>query len=501
MSEMRAGSDPVGETDELEKLKLPEMSVWGLARYFGPGTVLMMTGIGTSHLVAAPTAGGRFQYALLWCIPVAYVFKYYGFEMAFRFTNATGKSLIEAYSTAWKKWPLWYVLVTTILQSAIGQAGRLIAASAVLYYFFSASMGLEIPIGVFGLVLGLASVGIILRGNYAAVEWTAKVFAAILFVSTIAVYFVKPAPLSSFSHFFIFETPSGSWLIIAAFLGLLPTGIDVSLQASEWGKAKRVGMGRIRESLEARGLATPFDPFTSNKKALAISTGELPPHALDYSRRWFRIGLWDFRIGHVISFIVACVFLLLAAEWIFPSPVEGRAVMGEIARMFTESVGPWMMVVFLVGAFAATYSTAFNYFDGWPRIVGACCRNMFRATAELSGTAREELNRERRRTWYSEYNIYRVTMLFSLVAAVSIIAGVPRPVFLVLVASALAFFIAPIIFLLNLYYCLTIIPKEDKVFYPSSFAIWFGWGSLLVFWGLSTILVLARIFGIPVLGG
>ena len=77
-----------------------------IASKFGPGIILMMTGIGTSHTVTAPTAGGHFGYALLWCIPIDYIFKYYGFEMAFRFTNATGKSLIEAYSTTWKKWPL-----------------------------------------------------------------------------------------------------------------------------------------------------------------------------------------------------------------------------------------------------------------------------------------------------------------------------------------------------------------------------------------------------------
>ena len=72
----------------------------------------MMTGVGTSHLVTAPAAGGRFEFALLWCIPVAYIFKYYGFEMAFRFTNATGRSMLDAYTTAPGKWPVWYVLVT-----------------------------------------------------------------------------------------------------------------------------------------------------------------------------------------------------------------------------------------------------------------------------------------------------------------------------------------------------------------------------------------------------
>lgn len=481
---------------ELMKLELPRMNLGSLVRHFGPGLILMMTGIGTSHLVTAPTAGGRFGYALLWCIPVAYIFKYYGFEMAFRFTNATGRSIIEAYGTAWKKWPLWYMLITTLLQCAIGQAGRLIAASAVTYYFFTAYIGLPIPMWVYGLVLGFISVFVILRGKYAAVELVTKICAGSLFVSIVVVYIVKPAPISAMGHFFIFETPQGSWLIIAAFLGLLPTGVDVSLQASEWGKAKKVGMGKIRDHLEEVGLAKPFDPFTPKKEDLAVDISCFPPHALEYCRRWFKIGLWDFRFGHAVSFIMACIFLLLAAVWMYPNSVSGKAVMGEIAKIFTLSVGPWMMVIFLLGAFAATYSTAFNYFDGWPRVIGACCRNIFKSTARLTGISKEDLDHEHKSRWYSEYNIYRITMFYSLIASVLIIVGLPKPVWLVLIASALAFFIAPVVFFLNLYYCFSIIPKGDKVFYPSSFATWFGWGSFVIFTGLSVILIMARVFHI-----
>ena len=486
----------IANDKELKKLELPRMNLGSLVRHFGPGLILMMTGIGTSHLVTAPTAGGRFAYALLWCIPIAYIFKYYGFEMAFRFTNATGRSIMEAYGTAWKKWPLWYMLITTLVQCAIGQAGRLIAASAITYYFFTAYIGLSIPMWVYGLVLGVISIFIILRGKYAAVELVTKISAGALFVSTVVVYIVKPAPISAMGHFFIFETPQGSWLIIAAFLGLLPTGIDVSLQASEWGKAKKVGMGKIRDHLEEVGLAKPFDPFTSKKEDLSVDISSLPPHALEYCRRWFKIGLWDFRFGYAVSFIMACIFLLLAAVWMYPSSVSGKAVMGEIAKIFTLSVGPWMMVVFLLGAFVATYSTAFNYFDGWPRVVGACCRNIFKSTARLAGTSKEDLNHEHRSSWYSEYNIYRITMFYSLIASVLIIVGLPKPVWLVLIASALAFFIAPVVFFLNLYYCFSIIPKKDKVFYPSVFATWFGWGSFVIFTGLTVILIMARVLHI-----
>ena len=396
--------------------------------------------------------------------------------------------------------PLWYVLVTTLLQCAIGQAGRLIAAAAVLYYFFSEYLGLPIPLSVYGLVIGVVAVVTILNGRYAALELAAKVSAGLLVVTTLAVYFVRPAPLSALGHVFQLDAPAGSWLIIAAFLGLLPTGMDVSLQASEWGKAKRVGMGRIREDLEREGRVPRFDPFVSRREDLSVDTAGLSPHALEYCRRWFAIGLWDFRLGHVISFLLACMFLLLAAVWIYPSPVEGNAVMGEIAQIFTRSVGPGMMLVFVIGSFAATFSTVFNYFDGWPRVVGACCRNLFRPTARLRGIAADELTPERRAAWYSEYNIYRITMVYSLVSAVAMVAGAPRPVWLVLVASALAFFIAPVVFFLNLYYCLSVIPKDDEVFYPRRPEVWFAWASLGVFTALSAILIMARIFGITLFG-
>ncbi|HIC56557.1 MAG TPA: divalent metal cation transporter [Acidobacteria bacterium] len=488
-------------SEPLNQLPLPDISPRGLLRSFGPGMLLMMTGIGTSHLLTAPAAGGRFEYALLWCIPVAYIFKYYGFEMAFRFTNATGRSMLDAYSTAPGKWPLWYVLITTFIQCALGQAGRLIAAAAVCYAFANIYLGIDLPLGVYGAILGVAAVLFILLGRYAVMETVTKFLAGLLFVSTVGVYFVQPAPLSAFTHFVQFEIPGGSWLVIAAFLGLLPTGIDVSLQASEWGKAKKAGMGRIREALEQRGLAPKFDPMSSTKEDLAVDMERLPSHAREYCRRWFRIGELDFGFGHVVSFSLACIFLLLAAVWMYPSEVDGRAVIGEIGSIFNDSVGPAMMIVFFVGAFAATFSTAFNYFDGWPRVVGACCRNLFRKTAALSGIARDEITQEHRGRWYSEFNIYRMTMFYSLVASVAIIAGLPRPVFLVLIASALAFFVAPVIFFLNIYYCVTVIPKTDPVFYPSPAVRAFAWTSFVVFSGLTALIIMARVFDITLFGG
>ncbi len=487
--------------DELfDKLIPPSMAPTALIKHFGPGLILMMTGIGTSHLVTAPTAGGRFAYALLWTIPVCYIFKYYGFEMAFRFTNATGRSMMDAYGTAPGKWPLWYVMVITIIQCAIGEAGRLIAAAAVFYYLFSVHWGLPLPLWAYAVAIAFGSAYVILYGNYGAVENVTKICAGALVFSSIVVYIAQPAPMEKLSHFFIFDMPKGSWLIVAGFFGLLPTGIDVSLQASEWGKAKKKGLGYVRSILEEKGKIKKFDAFSSGKKDLAFDMNILPAQTAEYCRRWFKIGTWDFAFGHWISAVVAAVYLILAAVWMYPSEVKGKAVMGEIAKIFTESIGPWMMVVFILGAAAACFSTAFNYIDGWPRVVGACCRNIFKCTADLSGVDRDDLTPDKKSKWYSEYNVYRITMAWTVITSSLIVIGLPKPVFLVLVASALAYFIAPVIYFLNLWYCFTVIPKEDKVFYPSTFATIFAWVSCIAFAIMTAVMIAARVFKIQLFG-
>jgi len=476
---------------ELEALELPPMGLGGLLRNCGPGIILMMTGIGTSHIITAPTAGGRFGYDLLWVIPVAYVLKYYGYEMAIRFTNATGKGIMEAYATAWMKWPLWYMLLTTLIQCCIGQAGRLIAAAAVTYYIFTIYFGLPLSMGVYALSLALLSVIIILHGGYGAVEKTCKWMAVILIISQLMIYLVEPAPLSAFGHLAIFATPEGSWIIISAFLGLLPTGMDVSLQASEWVRAKKAGVARIRPLLEELDLAPRFNPFAPDRRDLAVDISRLPAHTREYCQRWMKTSLRDYRGGQVISFVSACIFLLLAAIWIFPGR-NGTALAGDYPKIF--AVGPWMMIILLLGVFAAAFSTAFNYFDGWPRVVGACCRNLFRKTAGLAGVAREDLTPAKRRTWYSEYNIYRMTMLFSLATSVVIILGGPKPAAVVLTASLLAVLIAPVIFFLNLYYCFAVIPRDNREWHPSLVTAACAWASCIIFTGVSIILMATRFF-------
>jgi Mn2+/Fe2+ NRAMP family transporter len=469
---------------EIEKLELPDMSPLSMFKHFGPGLLLMMTGIGTSHLVTAPVAGGQFHFALLWAVLVSFLIKYYGFQMSFRFTNATGKSVMDAMCTTKGKWAVWYVLAITIAQCAIGQAGRVIAAAAVMYFFFTDHLGFGFALWQYGVFVGISSCALVLSGQYKVLENVTKIFVILLVATTLFVFFWNPPGFDAYAFFVVPHPefgymPPGSMLFLAAFLGLLPTGLDVALQSSEWGKAKKAGLPMLRKTLEEHGVAGKFDSFNPRKEDLTVHMDRLSPHAQEYCRRWFKIGNIDFAFGHWVSFVIAVIFMMLAAMYLYPSDVTGRRVMGELARMFTESVGPGMMYVFILGAFAATYSTAINYFDGWPRVVGACCRNLFRKTADLSGI--EDPSPEAKKAWYSEYNIWRITMMYSLVGSSLIIYGFQSPVMMILIASAMTLAFSPVIFYYIYKFCLDVILKSDKVYYPNTKVRSATWISLILF--------------------
>lgn len=473
----------------LDNLQLPSMGIRSRLRHLGPGLILMMTGVGTSHLVTAPVAGGRWGFALLWVLPISYLFKYYGFELGFRFTHATGYSLLDAMCTTKRKWILWYVMVLTIVQAALGQAGRVVAAAAVLYFGLTEFGGLTLDIWVYALIVGVLCCGLVLFGSYKAVERTAKVLVVFLVFAALGSFFFAPPELSNYAHFFIMETPAGSWFVLGSFLGLLPTGIDVSLQSSEWSKVRETGMPYVRRQLEKEGKVRPFDPFNPRTEDLTVDVKSLPEPTQNYVRRWFRLGIFDFAFGHWVSMILAVIFLSLAALWIYPSDVEGKDVMGEIAHVFTGAGGPTMMWVFLIGAMAATLSTAINYFDGWPRVVASCARNLSRSVARWPGI--DKPTEHANTVWYSELNIWRATAVFSFLGSSLIIVGIPEPVFLVLAASILSLIVAPLIFFYSYRFCMKTIPKDQQPFYPSLWRRCVIWGSIIIF-SVATVVVIIQ---------
>ena len=81
-----------------------------------------------------------------------------------------------------------------------------------------------------------------------------------------------------------------------------------------------------------------------------------------------RLGLFDLRVGYVLSAVLAVVFISLGANLLKPRGLtpDGVDVALTLSKLYTEVLGDWMFPVFMLAAFAAMFSTAYSVMDGFP---------------------------------------------------------------------------------------------------------------------------------------
>ena len=380
----------------------------------GPGLLLAATSIGASHLVMSPRAGWMFGFELLWLVPLTHLFKYHAFEFGPRYAAATGESLITGYARmpGPKGWALWILLFVTVAQGIGVLAGVVAIAGAVLSTF----IGHE-PFAGFYIILVIGTVLLFLvLGGYNWMDFLNKVMMTVLFLATLVVFIpAVPAP-AEFEHFVIPIVPVGSIAVITGILGWMPTGIDVSIWHSLW-------------TLEKHRDLTP------------VQTSE---------KRWeiFRLSLMDMRVGYILSFIVASVFLMLAGVYLYGTPdkIDGAEFARSLAKIYTSNLGYWMYFVFMVAAFIAMYSTVYTVMDGFSR-----------SFAEMASTLFPKI----RARW--RMKLYWIFVLSTATFAILILLAFKgnNPVTLVLDVALLSLCVAPLYYGLN-YYCVTRLIKEEK---------------------------------------
>lgn len=386
--------------------------IGGFFNRLGPGLLLAATSIGASHLVFAPRAGALFEYKLLWLVLLTHLFKYHAFEFGPRYAAATGESLIAGYMRlpGPRGWALWIFLFGTIAQGIAVLAGVVGIAAAVLYTFIG-RMSFEF----YAAVIILTVLAFLLFGGYRWLDFLNKIMMIVLFAATVAVFVpVFPAP-KVFVNFVVPSVPIGSIALVAAILGWMPTGIDVSIWHSLWTLEKHPE------------LASPQTPGCR--------------------RAILKFALADMRIGYVLSFIVASVFLLLAGLFLYgtDSKVDGVGFSKSLADIYARRIGPWMYPVFMVTAFFAMYSTTYTVIDGFSR-----------SFAETVSTVFPEM----RAKWRSR--LYWIFVLFTAVLAFVLIVTIGKPVKLVMYVAFISFSVAPLYYGLN-YYCVTRFVKDEAL--------------------------------------
>lgn len=393
-------------------------------RWIGPGIVMAATAIGASHLVLAPTAGAAFGYALLWVIPLAHLFKYPAFEFGPRFAVATGTSLLDGYLRVPgpKRWALWVFLAGTVVQGITVLAGVLGVAAAV-----AAAAVPGVPLWGWSLALGALCGWLLWSGGFDGLSGLSKWMLFVLAAMTAVAFAATPPPAGAWVRLVVPSVPDASLVLLAALLGWMPTGIDVSVWHSLWALERR----RAWEHRARRG------------------------------RSVLSVGLTDMRLGYGLSFILGTMFLVLGAEVLRPtgSVPEGADVAVTIARLYTDVLGEWVLPLFLLAAFFGMFSTAYAVLDGFPRAFEETVRRLRPGWSSPvggeSGTADGALRREPGPLFWS-------FLWGSLALAIAETVLLPDPVMLVTVAAVASFLLAPVTFALN-YYCVTRLVSDREL--------------------------------------
>jgi len=388
----------------------------------GPGLLLAATSIGASHLVMSPKAGAMFGFELLWLVALTHLFKYHAFEFGPRYAAATGESLIAGYMRipGPRGWALWIFLIGTIAQGIGVLAAVVGIAAAVLYTFVE-----QMPPWLCSASVITTVLLFLLLGGYGWLDFLNKIMMTVLFIATVAVFVPVFPRASVFVNFVVPSVPAGSLVLIAAILGWMPTGIDVSIWHSLW-------------TLEKHPELTSADSPRGSNRRLEI----------------LKFSLTDMRIGYVLSFVIATIFLLLGAICLRQTAgqMDGIGFAKSLGAIYAGQIGPWMYYVFMVAAFTAMYSTTYTVMDGFSRSFAETVTTLFPKI---------------RTRWRPR--LYWIFVLCAAAFALLILTTIGKnPVALVLAVALLSFCVAPLYYCLN-YYCVTRLIKDPK-FTPQTLA-------------------------------
>ena len=365
----------------------------------GPGILFACTAIGVSHLVQSTRAGADYGLLLLGFVVLVSVLKYPFFEFGSRYANTTQTSIIDGYKKIGTP-ALWLYFLLTILSMffVTGAVGFVTAG------FFENLFGIEF-LGEWTIII-LFSIcfGILAIGKYSALDSLIKIVAIVLVVSTVSAFLLTLwngpiEPVAGFEPKEIWST-SGIFFLLAL-MGWMPTAVDLSSWNSLW-TLERMKQSNYRPKLKET--------------------------------------LFEFRIGYLITGVLAVMFVTLGAFMFFGSgeelPNNNANFAHKIVTLYTQTIGDWSYVIISASAFTVMFGTIIAVFDGYSRSL--------QRTVELIFSKKEQIIRTKFRLFYILF-----LLILSIGSLVVIIQFGNNLKDLVDFATVLSFVIAPVIAIFN----------------------------------------------------
>jgi Mn2+/Fe2+ NRAMP family transporter len=413
-----------------------KLSFSGILKALGPGVLYAGAAIGASHLVQSTRAGAGYGFEIVWAVILINLFKYPFFEFGYRYTAATGKTMLEGYRQL-GKWAITTYFILVFFTAIVNFTAVLIVSTGLAAFFFNIHLSMFLmSIILLGIILLMLFVG-----HYALLDGLMKIIIFILSVATIIAFTISVNRGMEISADFVrpdlWDATGIAFLI--ALMGWMPTPIEASVWPSLW------ALEREKQT-----------QYTPNYKEFLV----------------------DFHVGYIGSAIMALFFLGLGSLVLYGTGIEFSTssikFSEQLVSVYANTFGNWSIPIITGIALLTMFSTTLTVIDAYPRTLGG-------SMAQISESVKK----------YSS-KLYWIWVLF-LSAAAALIIGLFTSSMKNLLdfATVISFLAAPFFAYINFKVVKSdFLPKE---YHPKKWLTILSWAGLIFLIGFSVLFIISKI--------
>ncbi|QYJ15914.1 hypothetical protein Rxycam_01744 [Rubrobacter xylanophilus DSM 9941] len=324
-------------------------------RYFGPGLILSASIVGSGELIATTTLGAQAGFAILWIVIVSTLVKVaVQIELA-RWTISTGQPALTGYNKVPPRFGtigwvnvLWVVMALSKVLQIGGIVGGVAVAFSVLFPIGGDPLGFR-SILIWTVLVAGGSIALLYSNRYGLIERGAVLLVGVFTFVTIAIAFGLPFTPFGYGAGDLasglgFQIPAGALGAAIAMFGITGVGADEITFYTYWcvekGYARWVGPNDGSEEWARR------------------------------ARGWINVMYKDAFLSWVIYTFGTLAFFIMGAAVLNPQGLvpEGNEMITTLSRMYTDTLGEWASVGFLIGAIAVLGSTLWAAIPSWSRM-------------------------------------------------------------------------------------------------------------------------------------
>ena len=324
-----------------DRIQDPPTSLRGIFRHLGPGFVLSAAIVGSGELIATTALGARAGFVTFWIIILSCLVKvtlqleWGKHTIHSGETTMTALNKLPGIKVAKVNWSIWLWLFIQVFKFL--QMGGIVGGVAIILNMVFPL----ISIPVWAVIITLITSLVVFKGYYRLIEKFSLVMMLFFTVTTLAsVYFLQFTQFSiswpEIQQGLTFSLPPDMVLVAIAAFGITGVGGDEIMYYNYW------------------CIEKGYAAYTGPRQAT--------PEWEKRARGWIRIMYYDAFLAMVVYTIVTAAFYLLGAAVLHRQGLvpEGYSVIRILSEMYTQTLGPWAEVIFMIGAFMALYSTFFT---------------------------------------------------------------------------------------------------------------------------------------------